>query len=106
MGWASNHADVLHWFPRHGKTMDDFRADVARQMEREEESDLTKEQVRKIARDELGKWLQEQDARRPTQAWQLEGLDRAMVAGITDGSRPMSLCTRLEAAMMAAKAKE
>ena len=27
-GIASNHADVLHWFPQHGKTMDDFRADV------------------------------------------------------------------------------
>lgn len=31
-GIASNHADVLHWFPKHGKDMDDFRADVARQM--------------------------------------------------------------------------
>lgn len=27
-GIASNHADVMHWFPSHGKTMDDFRADV------------------------------------------------------------------------------
>lgn len=34
-GIASNHGDVLHWFPRHGKTMDDFRADVARMMEGE-----------------------------------------------------------------------
>lgn len=31
-GIASNHCDVEHWFPLHGKTMDDFRADVARQM--------------------------------------------------------------------------
>lgn len=28
-GIASGHADVEHWFPRHGKSMDDFRADVA-----------------------------------------------------------------------------
>lgn len=28
-GVASNHADVTHWFPKHGKTMDDFRRDVA-----------------------------------------------------------------------------
>lgn len=35
-GIASNHADVMHWFPRHGKTMDDFRADVAREMEEED----------------------------------------------------------------------
>ena len=30
---ASNHSDVMHWFPKHGKTMDDFRADVARTLE-------------------------------------------------------------------------
>lgn len=28
LGYASNHADVMHWFPQHGKTMDDFREDV------------------------------------------------------------------------------
>lgn len=28
-GIASNHADVMHWFPAHGKTMDNFRSDVA-----------------------------------------------------------------------------
>lgn len=28
LGIASNHADVMHWFPRHGKNMDTFRADV------------------------------------------------------------------------------
>lgn len=27
-GIASNHGDVLHWFPKHGKLMDTFRADV------------------------------------------------------------------------------
>ena len=29
-GIASNHADVMHWFPKHGKSMDTFRADVQR----------------------------------------------------------------------------
>lgn len=28
LGIATNHADVGHWFPRHGKYMDKFRADV------------------------------------------------------------------------------
>lgn len=32
-GYASNHADVTHWFPLHGKTMDDFRKDVKLAME-------------------------------------------------------------------------
>ena len=27
-GIASNHADVMHWFPKHGKSMDTFRAAV------------------------------------------------------------------------------
>ena len=27
-GIASNHGDVMHWFPKHGKDMDDFRKDV------------------------------------------------------------------------------
>lgn len=28
MGIASNHGDVMHWFPKHGKSMDTARADV------------------------------------------------------------------------------
>jgi len=28
LGIASNHADVMHWFPRYGKSMDTLRADV------------------------------------------------------------------------------
>jgi hypothetical protein len=29
-GIASNHADVMHWFPKHGKSMDSFRVEVKR----------------------------------------------------------------------------
>lgn len=35
LGMASGHADVEHWFPRFGKTMDDFRQDVKDEMEGE-----------------------------------------------------------------------
>lgn len=38
-GIASNHGDVLHWFPKFGKTMDDFRADVAEVLERSREEE-------------------------------------------------------------------
>lgn len=31
-GVASNHADVMHWFPKFGKSMDTFRSDVAKAM--------------------------------------------------------------------------
>ncbi|OPJ56218.1 N-acetylmuramoyl-L-alanine amidase [Alkalithermobacter paradoxus] len=37
-GIASNHADVMHWFPKHGKTMDTFRADVKKLLNEEEKS--------------------------------------------------------------------
>ncbi len=30
LGVASNHGDVYNWFPKFGKTMDDFRAEVVR----------------------------------------------------------------------------
>lgn len=36
-GIASNHGDVTHWFPKHGKTMDDFRKDVSAKMQYKEE---------------------------------------------------------------------
>ena len=32
-GIAANHADVMHWFPKHGKNMDMFRAAVKDKME-------------------------------------------------------------------------
>ena len=32
-GIASNHGDVMHWFPQHGKSMDTFRADVKKLLE-------------------------------------------------------------------------
>ena len=35
-GIASAHADVEHWFPKFNQTMDDFRADVARELEEDE----------------------------------------------------------------------
>lgn len=44
-GIASNHADVLHWFPRHGKTMDDFRNDVAKQLSNNESNTATAQVV-------------------------------------------------------------
>ena len=32
LGLASNHGDVMHWFPRYNKSMDTFRADVKKVM--------------------------------------------------------------------------
>ena len=32
LGIASNHGDVMHWFPKHGKDMDIFRIEVKKQV--------------------------------------------------------------------------
>ena len=96
-GIASNHADVLHWFPKFGKSMDDFRADVARTMEGE--SDLTEEQVRAIAREEYKK-IEAERAKLPASEWAKVKIQLARARGITDGSRPQSYATREEVAIM------
>ena len=81
-GIASNHGDVTHWWPRFGVTMDDFRADVAREME--EGDEMTQEQVRQIVREELAA----QEIKRNNAAassWALEYIQRAIQAGILTG---------------------
>lgn len=40
-GWASNHGDVEHWFPKMGKSMDDFRADVAKMLGTKPKAEVT-----------------------------------------------------------------
>ena len=42
-GIASNHADVMHWFPKFGKNMDTFRADVKAELEKAEKTVLDNE---------------------------------------------------------------
>ena len=39
-GVASNHGDVYNWFPRFGMDMNDFRADVVRAMDGEEDDEM------------------------------------------------------------------
>ena len=68
-GVASNHGDVLHWFPGMGKSMDDFRADVARELKGDEDMDQEKfnrmfdaamERYRQELRDnDCGDWSRE-----------------------------------------------
>ena len=45
-GIASNHGDVMHWFPKHGKSMDTFRADVKKLLNTNQE-DKDMEQLKK-----------------------------------------------------------
>lgn len=102
-GIASNHADVMHWWRKFGVDMDDFRADVAAEMQGGE--DMTEAQVRQIVREEIAAY-QLQRAELPPSDWARDMLAAAVAAGITDGKRPQAHATRQEVAIMVSKATE
>nr|DAQ26025.1 MAG TPA: PGRP protein [Caudoviricetes sp.] len=102
-GIASNHADVMHWWGEFGVDMDDFRADVAAEMQGGD--DMTEAQVRQIVREEIAA-LQLQRAELPASDWARDQLAAAVAAGITDGKRPQAHATRQEVAIMVSKATE
>ena len=55
-GIASNHADVMHWFPRHNKSMDTFRTDVSKAMG-SGSTDTQEKDLTAIAQEVIaGKW--------------------------------------------------
>jgi len=54
LGYASNHADVMHWFPRFGKTMDDFRADVKKILTGEDDENMVRYAYLKDIPDDWG----------------------------------------------------
>ena len=99
-GIASNHADVMHWFPMHGKTMNDFRADVARAMEGEDE--MTQEQFDAMLENYLARKAQE----KADQPWEQMAIGKVQAAGISDGQRPRAIPTRVEVMAMVAAAME
>ena len=92
-GIASNHGDVLHWFHKYGKTMDDFRGDVDREMKGEDET-MSYEQWKEY----MNRYRQELAQQESTMPAQL-AIARAMQ--LTDGTRPRDFVTREEAAIMA-----
>ncbi len=77
LGMASRHADVEHWFPKFGKTMDDFRADVKAEMEDEE---MTQEQFDAMMDD----WLTRKSLQKPS-GWSQADREWAQSNGIMKG---------------------
>lgn len=48
-GMGSNHADIGHWLPKHGKTMNDLRAEVAAILnDKEDEDEMTQEKFNEL----------------------------------------------------------
>ncbi|MEA4934908.1 MAG: N-acetylmuramoyl-L-alanine amidase [Lawsonibacter sp.] len=99
-GIASNHGDVLHWFPKFGKRMDDFRADVALEME---DDNLTQAQIRAIVREEVAT-VESERAAMPASDWAKpyiqKAIDNGLMAKNADGTidRPQAATTRQELA--------
>lgn len=100
-GIASNHGDVLHWFPKMGKTMDDFRADVAQLLKGDDET-VTYEQWKEY----MDRYRKELGAKSPA-PWAVPYIETCIDNGIMSeksGSidRPADFLTRQEGAVMMA----
>ena len=99
-GVASNHGDVMHWFPKFGKDMDGFRADVSRELKGDE--DMTQEQFDSM----MDNYLARRNAK-PADDWAKPYIQDAIDAGaMTDVGgtieRPQGFITRQEMAVVAA----
>ena len=79
LGIASNHADVGHWFPRHGKSMDQFRAAMEA--------------------------LHAEHAAQPFSAWAEDVWRAASAGGLFDGTAPRTALTREQAALVLSRLK-
>ena len=101
-GIASNHGDVLHWFPKHGKSMDDFRADVARELE----ENMDEAKIRAIVREEMAA-VEAQRAKLPASDWAKPHIQKAIDRGLMSKNaagtidRPQAPTTRQELATVA-----
>ena len=103
-GFASNHADVMHWFPLHGRSMDDFRAAVA-QFRKSSQPPITQKGAPEMTKEEAQGLISaarraecERLAALPPSSWAEESWSAARQAGLLDGSRPQSAVTRQELA--------
>ena len=86
LGLGSNHGDVLHWFPKFGKSMDDVRRDVAALMntisiEETEDEDMTQEKFNEMMNAYL-KGLQDNDCGQ----WSADGRNFVIDKGLFVGN--------------------
>ena len=78
MGYASNHADIMHWWPREGLSMNSFRKELSQSME---EDEISYEQFR----DYMARYEAELRALPPS-AYADESARKAVSSGVfTDG---------------------
>lgn len=88
-GMGSGHADVGHWWPKHGKSMNALRAEVKTILEgtEQEEIEMTKEEIRAMIDESIKK--EHEKGSYTTLAdipkWYLPSVQKLMEAGILNG---------------------
>ncbi|MGM9521822.1 MAG: N-acetylmuramoyl-L-alanine amidase family protein [Oscillospiraceae bacterium] len=82
LGIASGHTDVMHWFPRFGRTMDDLRGEVKRRLggEKAGEEEMTQEQFDLM----MEKYLEKLGEKEPSE-WSERARQWAESRGIING---------------------
>lgn len=100
-GYASNHGDVMHWWPRHGLSMDGFRRELKAMLE-EDDKMLNNEENYQVFRSFMARYEAEQGAL-PASDWAKTACSMAVQSGLfTDGNgdgtldRPQSALKRQE----------
>lgn len=106
LGLGSNHGDINHWFPKHGKSMETARNDVAALLNSspitpvpEEEEEMTQEQFNQMMNNYLAEL-----AKQPA-TWEQDACNWARQVGLmvgdeTGNQMPKKFCTRGEMAVM------
>lgn len=96
-GMGSNHADLGHWLPKHGKSMNDLRAEVAAILnDTEEEIDMSAEELKALIRETVKEVLDEEnpvykDLKDVPPYWRAAAA--AMLdAGVVNGGTPAEVC--------------
>ena len=90
-GIASNHADVGHWWPLHGKSMDDFRDDVKKYMS---SGILPFEATENKPAEDNNASTATKEPPEKASSWAQEAWAKAYNNGIMDGTNPQGNVTR------------
>lgn len=79
LGIASNHGDVKHWFSKHGKSMDDLRADVKAQLKRSVKPSDPEPEKGKLYRVQVGAFGVKANAEKMVQKLKAAGFHDAYI---------------------------
>lgn len=100
LGLGSNHGDILHWFPKYGKTMDVIRKDVAALIKESETPVVVPEVPQggktKVTQAEFNAMLQNYFASLKAQpaTWEQEAIDWAHKMGLMNGDESGNLAPK------------